>query len=213
MKYYNPLLLFLDEDLVKSAQALSNLHLEMMIRNTSQILFCGLFYFIGIRNKKFYDFYFGKERKSESIAKWFPTYPMRKFPSFKFYNSVESRWVRKCGDHMSYLIDYFDILLEEHCFRYNRDHELYELKYFFDTIIPTLGAARGIVIPFVNLKKIVIPWKNLDPRFRKKDLIEGYRKYYRYIVWNPYVQCGDTKRDLPEWLTRGRDMTQFEDVD
>jgi hypothetical protein len=45
-----------------------------------------------------------------------------------------------------------------------------------------------------------LPWKNLPIQCRKKDLIEGYRKYYRNIVFDPIMAYVGTKRDVPDFL-------------
>lgn len=69
-----------------------------------------------------------------------------------------------------------------------------------------LTMTSGIRIPYVELKKITIPWKNLDPKYRKKDIIDGYRMYYRSLIYDPIGQYNDVPRDIPEWIYRKSDL-------
>lgn len=58
-----------------------------------------------------------------------------------------------------------------------------------------------INVPKANIKKITIEWKALPVKFRQKDIIAGYRAYYRAIMLNNGVKQDDfTARDIPEFL-------------
>lgn len=209
MRFYHPVILFLDDDLEKSAQALTSDFLDVNIRHAQQVLFDALFYFVGIRSKKFYDHYFNKDNKKDSIEKWFPSFPRKKkFPGFSFYNSVESRWTRMCLEHFQYMSRYFECMIREHEYRTGHEHDLTVMVDFFNMIPLNMTLTSGIRIPSAHLEKITIPWKNLAPQYRKKDIVEGYRKYYRTLVYDPLNQYADTGRDIPEWVFHKTDLAQ-----
>ena len=210
MKFFHPLVIFLDDDLQRSAKSFNNEFLELNIKHTIQVLFCGLFYFIGIRNKKFHKYYFDKDRKDESLHKWFPGYPYKKVPSFVYYNSPESRWVRKCADHFMYLTEYLGYMLDEFEIRQGKSHPNWELHDFFTQFPIKLNLMAGIRIPYANLKKIVIPWKNLPLQYRKKNIIEGYRRYYRSVIYDPMTAYFGSKCDIPKWLMN--DQNVFDEI-
>ena len=70
---------------------------------------------------------------------------------------------------------------------------------FYDWLVsdaPTLN------IPFGNLKHIVLEWKSLNPKYRSKDVVEGYRKQCKAMIDNfGGVKIGDfTNRDIPGFL-------------
>lgn len=79
-------------------------------------------------------------------------------------------------------------------YRFGKDHELYDLLDFYKTM------AFNTKIPKANIRKIVLPYKNLPIRFRKRNLVEGYRKYYRSIMTDPMTEYVKTKRDVPSFL-------------
>ena len=65
------------------------------------------------------------------MHKWFPGYPYKKAPSFVYYNSPESRWVRKCADHFIYLTEYLGYMLDEFETRHGKSHPNWEIHDFF----------------------------------------------------------------------------------
>ena len=192
-KFLKPNILFLDDDLEKSSQYLNNKNLSRNIRNVAQVILAILFYYKGIRSDRIFRYYFSKDNKTESIDRFLPTYPFDKI-SFNKYTSQEAKWGRKCLEHFSYLVTYFECLLNEWMYRFGKDHELYELLDFYKTMM------FNMKIPKANIKKIVLPYKNLPIRFRKRNLVEGYRKYYRSILVDPMAEYSKTKRDVPSFL-------------
>lgn len=88
-------------------------------------------------------------------------------PSFRSYNTKLSKWCRMCNEHYSYVVNFLSCLLVEYEFRFKKMHGLSKfLEWEF---------ANPINIPSANLKTIVFPWKLLNPRFRRKDIVDGYR--------------------------------------
>lgn len=80
MKYYNVLVMFLDEDLDKSSKSFSDRFISPQINHINGILMSTLMYYVGIRSKRFYDYYFSKEKYSETIEKYFTNYPLKTKP-------------------------------------------------------------------------------------------------------------------------------------
>jgi hypothetical protein len=201
MKFIAPIILFLDKDLEKSAQSLTNIHLEICIKNSVQVLMCAIYYILGFRTKKIFKYYVSKERWDETKMKFMPQYPLNKMPKFSYYVSRESRWCRQCSDHYNYLVKYLECLLSEYSFRFNKDHPLYEMFYFLRTLPMELAIRKGIIFPKLKDKtKMQLPWKNLPVKFRKKNLIDGYREYYKSIIISPLDEFIGTKRDVPDFL-------------
>ena len=100
---------FLDEDLSKSASYLTDKALNRSIDGCIGALVSTYFYFIGIRSKKFYDYYFSKENASSTMSRFFADWPMKNFPKFNAYSRKESKWCRMCLEHLRCVIDYLDI--------------------------------------------------------------------------------------------------------
>lgn len=42
--------------------------------------------------------------------------------------------------------------------------------------------------------------KNLPPKYRKKNIVEGYRLWYSDQIYDPIEKYADVKRDIPEFL-------------
>lgn len=201
MKFIVPIILFLDEDHQKSAQYLTNFHLEYGIKNSIQVLLCSIYYMVGFRNKTIFKHYVSKDRWDETRFQYFPQYPLKSMPKFSYYNSYESKWCRMCKNHYRYLSDYLGCMLEEYYFRYNSEHNLAEMYDFLRTLPYELAARRGLKL--VSLKdstKLQLPWKNLPIKFRKKDIIAGYRAYYKSIIPSALDAFIGTKRDIPDFL-------------
>lgn len=186
---------FLDADLHKSAQLLSDKMLVKTMYGCMQALVASYFYFIGIRSNTFYKHYFDKSHKKETLEKFFPMWPLKKTPSFNQYSSKISKWCRKCKEHFDYLTQYLSILNEEYEYRMQKQHETYRFVEWLQV------DALQLKIPYAHLSKIVIEWKSLNPRYRSKDIIAGYRKQYKSVLSNYDIKVDDfTRRDIPEWL-------------
>lgn len=208
MKIFHPVLIFLDENHDTSARYLTNQYLDFCIRNTCQVLMCSLFYSIGIRSKTFYKHYVCKERWADTKARFFPTYPLSTMPKFSFYNSQEARWCRKCQNHYYYLVDSLDSMLNEFSFRFNKDHELYEMADFlrFAPIKMQLSV-RCRMATLKHASKLQLPWKNLPPKYRRKNIIQGYREFFRSQIPSPLDAYIGTKRDVPDFLVDKMEAT------
>lgn len=153
------------------------------------------FYFIGIRSPKFYKYYFSKEHKQETIDKFFPLWPLRQKPLFNQYKSKTSKWTRQCSEHYEYVKAYLSILLNEYEFRYKKPHGLTKFLEWLEVDAPKLDIPKG------NLKKITVPWKNINPYYRRKDIYESYRAQYKHVMKNDGIQIDSFKnRDIPEFL-------------
>lgn len=200
MKFINPIILFLDNDPVKSASYLTNVHLEQGIKNSCQILLCSIYYMLGFRTKTIFKYYFCKERWEETRFKYFSNYPLKTIPKYSFYNSQESRWCRKCHDHYKYVVNYFESMLNEYAFRFNSDHPLYEMYDFLRILPMEMGVRYGFKFPKLkNKNQFQLPWKNLPLKYRRKDIILGYREYYKSTILSPDAFIG-TKRDVPDFI-------------
>lgn len=209
MRFFHPLILFLDEDTAVSASYLSERFLLDNIKNTCQVLICANLYMVGIRNKKICKWLFSKERKSESLNKYFMNWPLKTPPSFVKYTSEESKWCRKCKNHYDVVLDYFEALLNEYTYRHCKDHPLYEMLDYLKTIQYENSVRLGLKVVYVPNLKICLPWKNLPLKYRKKDVIKGYREYYKSLIYNPYEEYSMTKRDIPDFVLEGRDIGEF----
>lgn len=201
MKYIVPLLLFLDDDLMKSAQSLTNHHLCEGIDHSVQVLMCSIYYMVGIRSRTAFSHYVSKDRWERTRFEYFPQYPLKKMPRFAFYASEEAKWCRKCSNHYGIVADYLECMLEEFTFRTGKVHELAEMHGFLQQLPMEIAVRKGYRLP--TLKEgsaIQLPWKNLPLKFRKKDIVSGYRAYYKSIIHGALAAFVGTKRDVPEFL-------------
>lgn len=186
---------FLSENLKQSAEWLSNKQLIKTITGCMHALNATRFYFIGIRTPKFYKYYFDKEHKQETLNRFFPHWPLKQKPLFNQYKSKTSKWTRMCNEHYEYIKNYLQILLDEYLYRYQKPHNLVKFLDWLNFDAPKLN------IPLGHIKKIIIPWKNLNPKFRRKDIYSGYRLQYKKLLENDGIKIDDFKnRDMPEFL-------------
>lgn len=189
---------FLSEDLRQSASWLTKKTLESSIKGCLSALMSAYFYQYGIKNKKFYSYYFCKERKDESIDKFFPLWPSKKIPTLLNYTTKTSKWARKCREHFDYVRSYLEILLEEYMVRSKHEHPysvcLEWLKY----------DAPELKLPYGNIKKIVLEWKCLNPKYRRKDIIQGYRLQFLSQFDNYETVVSEyniSNKDIPEFIS------------
>ena len=172
-----------------------------MIQDSCQILMCCLYYAFGFRTRTVFKYYFSKERWDETRFKYFPNYPLKTIPKYTFYTSPEARWCRKCENHYRYLLKYLGCMLEEYAFRYRKEHKLAEMHPFLSSTPMESALKLGIVMPHLRDKsRMQLPWKNLPIKYRKKNIISGYRLYYKDIVRNPLLAFLGSRRDVPEFL-------------
>jgi len=178
-----------------SAQYHTNKLLNKSINGCFQAICAAYFYFYGIRNKKFYKYYFDKEHKHTTMDRFFPCWPLKIWPKFQSFGTRQSKWTRKCKEHFDYVKNYMNILLDEYEYRTGKEHGLGKFLEWVDIDAPK------ITIPEGKLKSITLEWKTLNPRFRRKDIIEGYKLQYKHYLSNSGIDMQDfSKRDVPEWL-------------
>ena len=151
--------------------------------------------YIGIRSAKFYKYYFDKVRRSETMEHFFPLWPLRQAPPFNQYSSKTSKWCRQCKEHYDYIKTYMDVLLQEYEYRNKKPHGLEKFLEWLECDAPQMNIPQG------NIKKIVVPWKVLNPKYRRKDIQLGYRLQYKALLENDGIKITDFKnRDIPEFL-------------
>ena len=189
---------FLDTDLTKSAEYLPNYHLFKSITGCIQMLINARFYFIGIRNKTAYNYYFAKARKQETYDRFFPNWPYPKPPKFSFYASKTTKWARQCNEHYQYLVSYLEILLLEYSCRFKKTHTG---QKFYDWLT---SDAPDLNIPNANIREVTIPWKALKKKYRNKDIILGYRNQMMGTFENddPYKAYANNGRDIPDFVVK-----------
>lgn len=176
---------------------LTDKQLSKSISGCMQALLAVRFYFIGIRSKKFYDYYFSKEKKQLTLEQFFPLWPFKTKPSFLQYTSRLGKWCRMCQEHYEFMKKCMDSLLTEYEFRNGKPHALDKFLEWTEYDAPKLK------IPAGNIKKIVVPWKVLNPKYRRKDIYEGYRLQYKAFLENDGIKVDDfKKRDIPEFLVQ-----------
>lgn len=182
---------FLDDDLSLSAQYMTNKILERTIVGCYHALVNSVFYFSGIRSKKIYDYYV----RTNSICDVFNNWCFKKFPKFTKFSTYESKWCRKCREHFDTVLTYFNILLDEYMYRFGKPHKL---NNFSDWIVCDFNCD---IIKRANLKTILFPWKNIDIRYRRKNIIDSYRlqfiNSFSSDMFTEYLNC---KRDIPQFV-------------
>lgn len=197
LKFYPIQIWFLDDDLNKSAEYLTNKELNKSINGCIQAIINTIFYYNGIRSLKFYKYYFSKPRYDSSMDAYFQFWPLKDKPSFKLYTSKTSKWCRQCKEHFEYVRRYLDILFNEFEYRYNKPHKKFRFSEWLDF-------ECKVNIPMANIKSLVLPWKNLNPKYRRKNIIDGYRLQYikSFSAESVFEEFKDSKRDIPEFVTR-----------
>ena len=200
MRFFHPYLIFLSYDTSESARFADNHTLVENIKQTSQILVTVLLYVVGIRSKKIHKFLFSKERKDSTIAKYFRDWPFKSSPQFTLYTSPEAKWARMCKNHYDYLVSFLEANLDEYEFRFGNAHPLWLCLDYFRLALCQIALDHYVSLPEIPNLKIVLPWKNLPLDCRKKDVVEGYRKWYKRGLGDPILAYLGTKRDVPEWV-------------
>ena len=201
-----PILLFLDENPEKSATYLTNFILKKSVERACQVLMCSIYYVLGFRTKTIFRHYFSKDRWHETKFTYLPKYPLDTIPKYTFYTSVEARWCRKCLQHYNYVSKYFSAMLDEWFYRFGKEHPLEEMREFLMTFPMEHSVATGVLMPSLKDKsKMQFPWKNLPLKYRRKDIVSGYRAYYRHIVPSNTLFDG-TRRDVPEFMVEREEL-------
>ena len=187
---------FLDKDLQKSASFLTDRLLMKSIDGCLGALLSSYFYIIGIRSKKFYDYFFSKEHVDETMCRFFPNWPLKKKPSFSAYRRKESKWCRMCYENWAYAKCYLKHLLDESEWRTGTVNESAKVLDWIEYDMPSIS------LPSANLNEVYLPWKSIEPRFRRVDVIEGYRLQFMSTFEDndPFKAYGACKRDIPDFV-------------
>ena len=195
---------FLDDDLQKSAEYQTNKTLMKSIDGCFQALVAARLYFIGIRTKTFFKHYFSKEKAKETMEQFFPLWPLKRRPSFQNYTSKTSKWTRMCLEHYEYVKRYLGILLDEYQYRFQKEHGLGKFLEWLDLDAPKLA------IPEAHLAKISIPWKCLNPRWRRKVLVDGYRQQlvHSFEDDDAFKAYQGSCRDIPDFVDKHFKLSQ-----
>lgn len=199
-KRYDPLVWVLDMDTKKSAEMLDDYHLSKNIDHLVQIFVDIVYYVNGIRNKRMFNILFGQEKyRDGTILACFPFFdvPYFKF-TFALYDHRVTKWTRKCKEHYEFFEDYLLDCLNEFEFRFKRQHGLFDIANY----LLTNSALVKSYIPKGNIKEIQLEWKSISPRFRNKDILLSYQKFYAYKLGDPFVAYNKCIRDIPEFLLK-----------
>lgn len=203
-KSITPGIWFLDDDLSLSARYLTNKHLSKNIENIIRVLINVRYYYFGIRSNRHFDYYFDNSRKQETIEKLFGydiTTTIKYNFSFTFYTHKISKWARKCQENYLYLLDYLDKCLIEWEFRTKKSHKLIGIsEILLDDKIFINKLPKG------NIKKIQLEWKVIPLKYRTKDIITGFRKFYSSKIEDCIVEYKDSNRDIPEFIISKRNI-------
>ena len=194
VKTYPIQIWFLDEDLDKSAQALANKQLNSTINGCIQAMVNTRLWCAGIRSIKFYKHYFSKDLEFETLDRLFPCWPLQQLPRFLKYSSVESKWTRKCKNHYDYVKMYLNSLINEFEYRFKKECDRSQFLEWENVDAPEIKLKE------IKLSKIVLPWKNINIKYRSKDIIQAYRKQYKHIIGHPIAAYSNVSRNIPEWL-------------
>lgn len=115
------------------------------------------FYMIGIRSKKFYNYFFDKAHARETLDRFFPNWPMKKNPSFNAYSRKESKWCKMCGENWRHTLQYLRALLDEIAWRDGSESEKSNILQWIDFDMPKID------LPDAGISNVCLPWKVIDP--------------------------------------------------
>ena len=197
-KVYDPLIWLLFEDVEQSVVSLSNQYLLKSAKNAVQVLLCVRFYFAGIRNAKAFHFWFSSERIESTLIKLFPglDYSSLKF-DFRFYTHRTTKWCRKCREHARFIEEFLQRAIDEIDYR--------SLNFAMADFGHYLASESRVSeqMPSAHLKKIIPEWKNIPPKYRENDVYKAMRRFYSSRICDVVQEYANSKRDIPEFLTRG----------
>ena len=160
---------FLDQDLRTSAMFLTDKALLKSIDGCVGALLSTYFYMIGIRSKKFYDYFFSKENIQSTMDRFFPNWPLKKRPSFSAYGRKESKWCRSCLENYNCTKKYLGMLIDELEFRESTKNDAEAVLSWIEIDMPPFDLAS------IGLSTVIFPWKAISPKFRRENVIDGYR--------------------------------------
>ena len=73
-------------------------------------------------------------------------------------------------------------------------------------IMYEISVKYGIRVVYIKDLKIILPWKSLPVKYRKKNIIEGYRAYYVHQVFDPIGDYMGSSRNVPEFFKLDNDI-------
>lgn len=98
---------------------------------------------------------------------------------------------------MRFVECYLRAVLDEWLYRKGREHRL-EAFYEWHT-----ERAPKLQLPDAGLSKLVFPWKNLNPKYRRRDVLAGYQAALcAQLDGNPIAAYAKTKRDVPDFVAK-----------
>ena len=103
-----------------------------------------------------------------------------------------------CREHSEYVLSYMEALLDEYQYRRSRPHSWSKFAEWARSVdLPSALPASG-------QSNVVLPWKSLKTRFRRRDIIEGYRlQYMDTFLWqDPIGAYGSSDRDVPDFVIK-----------
>jgi len=103
-----------------------------------------------------------------------------------------------CREHAEYILSYAEILFDERRYRSPKPDSAFKFtEWARDVRLPEDLPASGQT-------NLVLPWKSLKTRFRRRDVLEGYRlQYMDTFLWqDPIGAYGCSGRDVPDFVIR-----------
>jgi len=187
---------FLDEDLDVSASYLTDKALEKSVKGCAGALVSTYMHMVGIRSKRMHEQLFSEEHRASTMSRLFPEWPGHHVPSFAAYGKKESKWCRMCHENFDYTAKYLRSLLDERMFRKPKtccEEDIWSW---------VMSAIDNVDFPYSGIDKVVLPWKALEPRWRRTDIIEGYRLQYisQLEDGDPFTAYSTCKRDIPKFI-------------
>lgn len=89
-----------------------------------------------------------------------------------------------------------EALLSEYEFRFRKQHGLARYAEW--------ERQNSLNVPAGNLKKIDFPWKSLSLKYRRKDIVQGFRLQFMSQLEgdDPYLAYRGSCRDIPDFVQR-----------
>jgi hypothetical protein len=147
----------------------------------------------GVHNKKMFDYWVAPARYAEFMEKVAPGLSSVKFKARVAFNNRVLKWTRKCRENYVYFRDYLMVCIEEWNIRGYGAHELEDLA---DTLASAAVPER---LPSSN-RPVVLEWKTIPPKFRQKDIVMAYRRYYCARVADPEAEYASNPRGVPAFF-------------
>ena len=141
------------------------------------------------------------------MGRFFSNWPMKKKPSFSSYGWKESKWCRACHENYDCCISCLSALVDESAWRMSLDHSHQAFLEWLQNDAPQLD------FPYAGIDDVTFPWKVIDPKFRRADIVQGYRLQFisTFEDGDMFKAYGSCKRDIPAFvLEHGNGSLAFE---